>query len=77
LVTAVTTEAAAGIRKRHQDVVEKRKHADHNVQAGRDYVAAYVEYVHYVERVHQSVAGAHEPHAAESTAPAPCPASRR
>lgn len=28
-----------------------RAHAEHSVEAGRDYVAAYVDYVHFVERL--------------------------
>lgn len=56
-------EAAAGIRKRFAEVEEKKPHAEHNVEAGRAFVAAYVEYIHYVEALHTSAAGrtvAHE-----------------
>ncbi len=49
LIKTVTDEAAAGIRQRFANAVEKKKHAEHNVEAGREYVAAYVEFVHYVE----------------------------
>lgn len=56
LVEAVTRVVADGIRKRFAAVQERAKHADHNVAAGREFVAAYVEYVHYVEGV-QRVAG--------------------
>ncbi|HOP98903.1 MAG TPA: DUF6448 family protein [Verrucomicrobiota bacterium] len=49
LIKAVTEEAAAGIRRRFAEVMEKRKHAEHGAEAGREYVAAYVEFVHYVE----------------------------
>jgi hypothetical protein len=48
----VTDEAAAGIRKRFADAVEKKRHAEHDVEAGRAYVAAYVEFIHYVEALH-------------------------
>jgi hypothetical protein len=41
-----------GLRKRFADVLEKKKHADESVEAGRAYVAAYVEYAHYVEALH-------------------------
>lgn len=63
LVKQVTDEAAAGIRKRFAEVGEKRKHAEQGVEAGREYVAAYVEYVHYVEGLHQAAQGAGEHHA--------------
>ncbi len=41
----------AEIRHRFVRVIEARKHADHSVEAGREFVEAYVEYVHYVENV--------------------------
>lgn len=51
LVDAATEAVAAGIRQRFARVAESRAHAGHNVAAGREYVAAYVEFVHYVERI--------------------------
>jgi len=43
---------AEGIRHRFAETLEKKKHADHNVAAGREFVEAYVEFTHYVERLH-------------------------
>lgn len=62
LIKAVTDETAAGIRKRFADAVEKKQHAAHNVEAGRDYVAAYVEFVHYVEALHTTATRSAQPH---------------
>ena len=45
-----------GIRKRFAEVAEKKKHANDSVEAGREFVAAYVEYVHFVEGIHNMVA---------------------
>jgi len=45
-----------GIRKRFADVAEKKKHANDNVEAGREFVEAYVQYVHFVEGIHNIVA---------------------
>jgi hypothetical protein len=62
VVKLVTGEVAAGLRKRFAEVQEKKRHADQSVEAGREFVAAYVEYVHYVEGLHQQAlqgAGAH------------------
>lgn len=47
LSDAVRHELAA----RFTRVVEARKHADESVEAGRQYVAAYVAYIHFVEQV--------------------------
>ncbi len=51
----LTDGAAAGVRKRFADVQERKRHADESVDAGRAFVAAYVEYVHYIEGLHQAV----------------------
>jgi hypothetical protein len=45
-----------GIRKRFAEVLEKKKHANDSVEAGRVFVEAYVEYVHFVEGIHNMVA---------------------
>jgi len=52
LVKLVTEEVAAGIRERFARALETKKKAGRDVEAGREFVAAYVEYVHYVERLH-------------------------
>ena len=44
-----------GIRKRFAEVTEKKKHVNDSVEAGREYVAAYVEYVHFIEGIHNMV----------------------
>ena len=59
----VTSDIAAGIRRRFAHVAEARKRADQSVEAGREYVAAYVEYVHYVENLHLIAIGGTSHHA--------------
>ncbi len=54
LVKLVTAEVANGIHQRFAKVQQTGKHADDSVEAGREYVAAYVEYIHYVENMHQA-----------------------
>jgi hypothetical protein len=54
LVKLVTDEAGAGIRRRFGAAHEKQADAEHSVVVGRKFVAAYVEYVHYVEGLHQA-----------------------
>ena len=71
VVKLVTDEAAAGIRKRFAEVRQKKEHAEQSVEAGRGFVAAYVEYVHYVEGLHQTAEGAGAHHAeGDEAAPA-------
>lgn len=50
-----------GIRRRFDLTLEKKKHADENVEAGRSFVSAYVDFIHYVERL-DGVALGHSPH---------------
>lgn len=69
LVKLVVDAAEKGIRKRFEETVESKKHAEHDVAHGRKYVASYVEFIHYGERIYQ--AAEHPPsHHAEGDAPA-------
>jgi hypothetical protein len=52
LTREITQLIAEGIRHRFTETREKKQHADENVAAGREFVEAYVEFVHYVERLH-------------------------
>ena len=58
VVTLVTERAAAGIRERFALAQTLQTHADDSVAAGRDYVKAYVEFIHYVEQLHLDITGA-------------------
>jgi hypothetical protein len=51
LVQKLVEQASEGIRHRYQRVQEAQRHANDSVDAGRAYVAAYVEFMHYVERL--------------------------
>ena len=52
LSSDIAKSVQEGLRKRFADVLEKKKHANDSVEAGRAYVATYVEYAHYVEGIH-------------------------
>jgi len=57
-----------GIGKRFATALELRKYAGDSVEAGRQYVEAYVDYVHFVENVNRlAVHGA--PHTHHDSAP--------
>ena len=43
--------------------LEASRNKDQSVEAGREYVAAYVTYVHYVEGVHDAVVATDAHHA--------------
>lgn len=59
LVELVTHDVAEGIRARFAKVIEKKRHATESVASGREYVAAYVDYVHFVEGIHAATKSAH------------------
>lgn len=46
-----------GVRERFDRVLERMKHKDESVEAGREYVESYVEYLHYIEGIHKAIAG--------------------
>ena len=53
IVRHATLAAERGIRTRHVRVVQAHAHIDDSVAAGRHYVEAYVDYVHYVKHLIQ------------------------
>lgn len=70
LVEKITQRVEHEIRRRFQTALENKKHVDHSVEAGRDYVRAYVEFTHYMEALHKAVAGTahgHGPSASEAS----------
>jgi hypothetical protein len=57
LVGHLATEVETSIRQRFSDASSKRKHKDESVEAGRDYVAAYVSFLHYLEHLAAAIGG--------------------
>ncbi len=55
-----------GIREHFQEALAKKNFDKNNVQGGRGFVKAYVEYVHYVEGVFQAATSAAHGHFAEA-----------
>ena len=70
LTREITQRVTEGIRHRYAETLEKKKHADASVAAGRDFVSAYVEFMHYVERLHTDAVSSAGHHAA-TEAPKP------
>lgn len=56
LAKHMSSAVEAGIQKRFDNAFKLKKHAGESVEAGREYVAAYVDYIHFVESVHRLVA---------------------
>jgi hypothetical protein len=58
------------LRERFDAVVAARSFEPGDVAAGRRFVKAYVEYVHYVERLFEAATTAAHGHAADASPPA-------
>ena len=56
LAKLMTDTAQDGLRAHFDRVVAAAEYDVDDVAAGRDYVRAYVEFVHYVERLHEAAA---------------------
>jgi hypothetical protein len=56
LVKMVADDVAKGIRERFEHAIAAKKDTDKSVEAGREFAVAYVEFMHYVERLHHDAA---------------------
>lgn len=67
LVKEITNHIAQGIKERFNGAIEKKKHLNESVEAGREYVEAYVTFVHYVEGIHLAARSKANHHESENT----------
>ena len=63
LVLEINKQVNDGIRARFKNTAMKKSFAPGDVPAGRAYVQAYVDYVHYVEAIHEAAVKTFEHHA--------------
>ena len=70
LVGMITKRAEQGLRERFSHAAEAKAHAGESVEKGRAFVAAYVEFMHYAERLLQTAttSAGHEGAVAPATA---------
>ena len=78
LLQLINGKIHEGIHKYYMEAKEKKAHAGESVEAGRAYVAAYVPYLHFVERLyldastpvaHGAEEGTHDVRAKPAAAP--------
>lgn len=62
LAVKLSEELDKTLRRKYEHVAEMRRAADQDVQKGRAYVAAYVDYIHFVEKLHALLSGTEEGH---------------
>lgn len=68
LVKELNEQVSEGIRARFKNAATKRSFEPGNVVAGRAYVHAYVDYIHYAEGIHAAAAKDSEHHKTEAAA---------
>ena len=62
-LTKILTEAVQeGVADRFKEVIAKKKFKSDDVETGRQYIKAYVEFVHYIERIYEAATNASEGH---------------
>lgn len=69
MIAKINAHLGAVIQEKYAAMMKARADKDRSVEAGRKYVAAYVDYMHYIENVHAAIAaesGHHHEGAADS-----------
>ena len=62
-LTKILTEAVQeGVADRFKEVTAKKKFRSDDVETGRQYIKAYVEFVHYIEKIQEAAKNASEGH---------------
>ncbi|MGB5848969.1 MAG: DUF6448 family protein [Ignavibacteriaceae bacterium] len=54
LLELLTDEIQNGLHQYFQNVISKKDYNTNDINAGREYIEAYVVFVHYVERIYES-----------------------
>ena len=68
VMTLLTKGLENGLRRHFEEVITARHFNPGDVIAGRQYVRTYVEFIHYVERLHEAIITPAHGHVAESAA---------
>ena len=58
----LSEKAELGVREQFQEALAKQKFDKNNVEAGREFVKAYVKYTHYIKGIHDAAARATHGH---------------
>lgn len=66
MITKMTGHMAGAIREKFNKALKTKKHAEESVTAGREYVEAYVQYIHYVEGLRDTIMASSGHHSSES-----------
>jgi len=67
----LTTSLSKGLRAHFEEAIRAKVYPPGDVKAGREYVEAYVEFIHYVERLYEAITAPSHGHFDESNAERP------
>ena len=69
MIKKISGHMAAAINERFTKALEAKKNKEKSVEAGRQFVEAYVIYMHYVEGIHEAImaSGAHHAESGEAS----------
>lgn len=56
VVKLLSEKIEHGVREHFKEALAKKKFDKNNVEAGREFIRTYVEYIHYVEGIHDAAA---------------------
>lgn len=59
LIKLLTAAAQEGLHHRFHILLEAKNYKPADLKAGREYVAAYVDFLHFAERLHQAMSTGH------------------
>jgi len=66
LLKLLTDKVHDGLHEHFTQAMAKKKFSANDVEAGREFVKAYVEYIHFAERIHEAAVQQAHGHAPES-----------
>jgi len=66
VVKLLSEKMEHGLREHFKEAVAKKKFDPNDVEAGREFVEAYVKYIHYVEGLHDAATSAAHGHFSET-----------
>jgi Family of unknown function (DUF6448) len=66
LVKLLTEAMQAGVREKFKEVLAKKKFKSDDIEAGREYVEAYVSFLEYIERIYEAAKSPRGGHSEES-----------
>lgn len=62
LIKALDHHLSKGIKQRFSNTIRLKKNENRSVNDGRKYVASYIDFIHYVEKLHLAIEGKSKHH---------------